>query len=525
MRAFILIMFLFLLVYVPLFYASGSQLRRMLSPGFVACTVLMTLVGIYAPNIESYFAAIILVFIATVRGRVDAVCRYILLAAVVPQILWRIGASGHYLGAIDSADALAISAYVVAKFDRAKTSGRSELRWTIEDSLVTITFLIMAVGTVGFGNFNDTVRSWIVQFLTIALPYILLRATVKSATEFRAVVACFGVASVFLAVFSIYEVRFGADIFDIITKHITGVYVRSSNIRGSLMRASATMGGALELACFETVGIFALACSRSFFRNAAGYYGSLAFAILGLLAAQSRGSLLALAVSAVVLALALRKWAIAAAATIAAIAAWPVLQILAGVSPAVASFMHGGLATPPQGPYLDYRTLLLQRGLQVAANHPLTGLRMTQVLDSLADITQGEGIVDLVNVYLQILLISGIVGLLPFVALTITSGLRGATGFRRIDDPALLRARGFILAAFTVVLFQLGFVSFINRIPMLFVMSVFGIRLLVQERRAVAKSARSADADEVPAGAENEMLVAHLPAAAPGWDPRLPAIS
>ncbi len=487
MKNFIIIMILFFTTFIPLFYISSDQMRKFLTPSLIVCVVLVTLAGIYLPNIELYFGAIVLIFLATVRGRLDAVCRYILLAAIIPQIQWRIGAAGHYLGVIDSAGALGATAYVIAKFDRRRPSG-STGGWATEDSLVLVIFLIMAIGTTGFGKFDDTLRSWIQQFLLIVTPYILFRSTLKSTSDYRAAIACFGAASVFLAVFSIFEAWMSADIFDIITKHLTGIYIRPMNMRGGFLRASATMGGPLALACFMTVGIFALACSRSFFRNAIGYYGSLGVAAAGLYTTQSRGSVIAVFGAAVVLALALRKWGVAAAAAMVAIAAWPTLQILANMSPAVASFINGG-APANQGKYFDYRNLLLERGLQVAAGHPITGMRLTQVLDALADIAQGEGIVDMVNVYLEILLISGIVGLLPFLGLSVASGLRGSFGFRRIHDPALLRARGFTLAAFTVVLFQLSFVSFIDRMPMLLVLNLFGIRLLVQERKSLRRPA------------------------------------
>jgi O-antigen ligase len=270
----------------------------------------------------------------------------------------------------------------------------------------------------------------------------------------------------------------------------------------------------------------ALACSRDYFRSAIGYYGCLGVASLGLLATQSRGSLVAVLASAVVLSLALRKWGIAAAAVIIAGAAWPTLQVLANASPAVASFINGGGGTH-YGKYYDYRNLLLERGLQVAADHPLTGMRMTQVLDALADITQGEGIVDLVNVYLVILLISGIVGLLPFLTLVVTTGLRGILGFKRVQDRALLRARGFSLAAFTMVLLQLSFVSFIDRVPMMFVLTLCGIRLMAQQRLSLQPGAGGLPELAAPPLAGEQWV--HVEGDVAGrerpWIPRLPMIS
>ena len=526
MKNAIIILVLFFMAYVPLTYVLTTDLKKFIGINFIIFTVVATLAGFTEPNITIYLVTLLLLFLSTVRSEIDSVCRYILIAAVVPEISISLGASGHYFGVIDSVAVLGLAAYLAGKVYQTGTPGRSGFAWTTEDFLVLTVFLINTVGAIGLSEITSVIRGWTDQFMSILLPYLVFKTCLRTKSDFRLAVACFGVASVFLAVFAIYEARMSWSIFEAIGVHL-GVPMRMSKntlIRGGALRASATMGGPLALACFMTVGIFALTCSRDFFKNTIGFYGCLAVAFMGLLASQSRGSMICLFASSIVLSLALRKRGIAAASAAVGMAVWPTLLFLANVSPWVAGFMNGGAKQAP-GQYHDYRNDLLTRGLQEAAKHPIIGLRLSQVVAALADITQGEHIVDLVNVYLVFLLISGIVGLLPFLALTLTSVGRATTGFKRINDPSMLRMRGFCLAAITVVLLQFSFVSFIDRIPMNFGFILCGISILVFERQSRRKNPANAPAGyrSSPPAAQWIHADGRYPDGDTRWAPKLPA--
>jgi O-antigen ligase len=63
----------------------------------------------------------------------------------------------------------------------------------------------------------------------------------------------------------------------------------------------------------------------------------------------------------------------------------------------------------------DYRETLLERGLEEAHKSPLVGVDLETLTYRLRDMRQGEGIIDFVNSYLYILLVTGLVGLAAFV--------------------------------------------------------------------------------------------------------------
>ena len=74
-----------------------------------------------------------------------------------------------------------------------------------------------------------------------------------------------------------------------------------------------------------------------------------------------------------------------------------------------------GLTAEGQGT-LEYREQLLTRGIEEFWKNPIFGDAIGNVLNNMRDLIQGEGIVDLVNGYLHVALMSGAVGLLIIIS-------------------------------------------------------------------------------------------------------------
>ncbi len=487
MKNFILIAIIFLIGYVPAYYATARSIRSYLGARLVVPFLLATLAGFVLPNTISFFICLAILVLASVRTRQGAICQYILLAGLIGQVNYALDIRGHYIGFVDQLAVVGLAAYAAARIRSVRQRGAAP--FSAEDGLIIATFLIMAVGGYGFPDLTTIIRAWTGQALVILLPYFLLRYAVRSSEDFRKLVACFGFSAFILSVFAIYEVRHGWSIFEAMNFHL-GSAVLSKNMltRGGSLRASATMSGPLALGCYLTIGIIALACSRDFFKSKPAYWAIIGVTLLGLLGAQSRGSLVALAAALVMLCIAWRRWGLAAFLTGGAAVGAATLIAAAHLSPTIAAFLNINQPAAFAG-YFDYRQLLFDKGIEEVVRHPLTGMRLEPVVDALSSIRQGENIVDLVNVYLVMLLISGLLGFVPFVVLTIKSLHNVMAGFRKVIDRELLSLRAFCMAGFTATLIQLSFMSFIDRIPMLFAVTLVGIRFVSQQRKAAISSA------------------------------------
>jgi len=151
--------------------------------------------------------------------------------------------------------------------------------------------------------------------------------------------------------------------------------------------------------------------------------------------------------------------------------------------------------------YSDYRSLLLERGLQEGAKHRWIGTSLDSVLDRLTDITQGQHIIDLVNTYLTFYLVSGLLGLVSFVGLML---LVFRKLMRRHDvnlvGQTLRIDRAFTLALLSAVTIELAFMSLIDRLPVIFMFVLAAARLIGIERDRVLQVRRVHASEEGMSG-------------------------
>lgn len=118
---------------------------------------------------------------------------------------------------------------------------------------------------------------------------------------------------------------------------------------------------------------------------------------------------------------------------------------------------------------IDYRSRLLEVSLIVFSQNPIAGDFFFLRNPLMETMRQGQGIIDIVNTYLQVALPFGSIGLVLFLGIFI-SALRGVARTRKqatenIEAERLARA---LLAALTGIMITIGTVSSISVIPTLY---------------------------------------------------------
>ena len=118
-----------------------------------------------------------------------------------------------------------------------------------------------------------------------------------------------------------------------------------------------------------------------------------------------------------------------------------------------------------------YRSQLLNRGLEEARKHPIVGANIDAVTDSLEDLRQGEHIIDFVNTYIYVLLLSGGIGLIIFISM-LAYGVYVPTKLSRLNlahrmDSSSVDMLSYIYAMSLVMLQMLFFTFFGGRITVL----------------------------------------------------------
>lgn len=470
--------------YAPIYWAATPALRRYIGPSFALSFAILIFAGLFAPP-NLFYLLCIAVMVVLTRGRLDAVCRFILLGALIPSTQTPLVVGGTYLIFFSTLDVLGVGLLLAVMLKPARSREGKLRGFTVEDVIALLFFTANYVAAIRLSDGSTgLMRQMVTGSLTFLLPYFLIRRQLRTIDEFRVVVGCLATAAAILSAFALYEAVHGWSMFVTINEHLgeANVGYRNTMIRGGSMRASTSMQNALMLGCYLAVGWVAMACSRKLVRTRLLWIAGCALVLCGELATQSRGSLVCVVLAVAVLLAAHRRKTLALASLAAGGGGALALFAAAQFSPRIAGLLN---IDPDRqaGEDIDYRQVLLHRGLEEAAKHRWTGADIKSVLLRLDDIRQGEGIVDFVNSYLFIYLVMGLLAIVPLTLAIIWLLRNTIAAFKAGDDDGVVAVRAFALAGMIVILVQFAFMSFIDRMPALFALTLAGTRLFVLRQK------------------------------------------
>lgn len=478
MKLAIYILVLLAAAWLPLRHAVGPALRRQLGLLPYASVAVLYVVGMVTPWPGLILVPAFLAPLVRPGTRVDIACRYMLLMPLMPAVSPTLMVGSHMIGQFSPLDMLGLGALCASFAARGDAAGgRPRTGVTPEDLTLFLLIVIFGVAGPRFADISLLIRNVIGYAIVLAVPFWIVRRTVRTNEQLFLVIGCLGASAALVALMALWEHRSGWALFDTMSARLSprDFVARTASVRGGALRATVTMSSPLELGLVMIAGALAIYNTRRLYRSRWFHGGALALVLLGMVATQSRGALLATAVAGLVVLLVQRRYWQSAAALGGVVAAYGMLLLLAR-----SSMRASALVGHEQGyaGYRDYRTLLLERGLEEGRKHPIVGLSLEQVRQNLADLTQGEHIVDFVNTYLNIFLISGLVGLglcvAGFAAVYVGLGRRLGRNLAVTAE----RTRAFCLAALTAILVSLFTVSFFGRGPLLLMLVLAFARVM-----------------------------------------------
>ena len=416
------------------------------------------------------FAGLVLIWqnimlVAFSTGRRKAMHLSVFFTLLLPWIQWNTGAGGSQFLPFTTVSFLQIGfAIALAMAPKPKRADRSG--WTLEDGVVVWLCLILWIGPYRFPSTTAFLREGLETALSIGLPYLLLRKAMRSVADVRLVICTVAGAAVIQSVLALYEARAGWLPFTILRSPFMSIsYASTMMTRGNALRSGTTLGIPLALSLLILMGFAASICSLDKFKSKAWAAGCVFIVFMGLVATQSRSALLVCALVGVLGMAFLGRKGLAIACAGVATGGYVVLIGLAAVVPRIAVFMNMNPGATRFGTHSDYRGLLLERGMQEGAKHMWTGLNIQTVLANLQDIVQGEGIVDFVNTYLYLYLVSGLLGLVPLAIMIFMIVKNLAFDVRIRGDNDFRAARAFAITALIMILVEITFISFISIVP------------------------------------------------------------
>lgn len=417
---------------------------------------MVMLVPFLAHNVWVYvFATAALLYVLREK-EVNALALYFMLLFAAPTFRIEIPGFGmvNYLFHINHPRLLALLVLLPAFIWLRRQEGVAPVGRFLADKLIIAFIAYTTLMTLRGTTLTDTIRAAFLWFIDIFLPYYVASRAVRSRAEMREVLLAFVFGTMAVSMVAFFENLKGWLVFSPLSIALQapmgmGDYV----LRGGAVRASATIGHPIALGYVVMVALGMLFFLRSYLHDSFRRRAVFLLLIAGIFAAMSRGPWVGACVFLLVFALFDERPAQA------------LLKLLLGFMLAgiAALLLPGGEKLIDMLPYVgtvdaenvEYRERLLENALVVIARNPWFGSVNYLQAPEMISMFQGQGIIDVVNTYLQIALEFGYVGLALFVGffLVVLQGVRGRfSSFSAFDrEGRVLGAMLFAVLAATLV--------------------------------------------------------------------------
>lgn len=321
-------------------------------------------------------------------------------------------------------------------------------------------------------EFRDTTvtnalrESWLI-FIDMVLPYYVISRGLQSLDGFKLVFSAILTSAAVISSLGLFESLWNWVFYRTINRPLgTSPPTFFSGRRFGRIRATGPFEHAIVLGYFLTIGFSALVFLRTHFKAKAHFYLLTAIMGLAILATFSRGPIAGLILMISVIALLSPNRGKNLSRII-------LLSVLGGITllffplgQDVLSFLPG-MGDGSKLDTVSYRQRLIPAAMAVIERNLWFGSKFYLIEPELRAMRQGQGIIDLVNSYLEIGLESGIVGLTLFagfygcILIHIFTSIKHAKSI----GPEYIILGHVLFAATVAVLFIIGTVSIIDYIP------------------------------------------------------------
>ena len=383
-------------------------LRGRLVPAMICTQV----VAFLSPSLWAFhiLAAAAVPLLARQRGLIAPL--YLFLLLTLPGVERELRVGGAALFTAGLGPSLGLGAAIAMMLHRSPPGQRLSSPDVLFGAFWLFTVCVAARDT----NLINYARVAAEQAVMLILPYLIISRTVRTSADIKYAVFGLLAATMALASLAIFEALRSWPIYSAVYQHygISRGIGDAAKMRAGFLRSPGPFAESTSFGLFLALGFLAMFGGRRFFNSRAHWLLGLMLPAIGLLAPQSRGAWVGAIVGVMMLTWYRRDWGGFVKQAVAA-------TVLAGGAIAV-GFMSSGFGNILENygnldVKTDYRAILLQRGMEEFWKNPVVGLPSISVYRALEDMRQGEQIVDFVNTYLYVALVSGGIGLAIFVTI------------------------------------------------------------------------------------------------------------
>jgi hypothetical protein len=406
--------------------------------------------------------AVVVIFMSAYIHRYSRqpVLLYILLMFAAPCVSVGMGIPVVFNRVIDvnPPRLLAFLILLPAAIEILKRPENRELRTTDFAAIALAAFLSLLAFRLS--DVNSILREIPKYWLDILLPYFVFSRALRSGREVNQALLAFAVAAMPLAMVGMFELWRSWRVYYVIVREWDIPLVTAYLFRDGMLRAATTSIESIAFGFLCMAGGGCLLALRT--PRPLGYwrYAALGMLLCGLIASLSRGPWLGFALCVVVLLLTNLRSSLRLVFGVI-----PVLIAVASLHPTLVERFINLLpfvGSADRGSE-TYRSQLFESALQVISRYPLFGSNSFLGEPEMLRLLQGQGIVDIVNSYLQIALEYGLIGLFLFVLFFGLIGVGLASLFLK-SKSELVNYQA-VLAMLLAILFTIATTSSVSIIP------------------------------------------------------------
>lgn len=378
--------------------------------------LIITLIVFLAGNFWAYalVSALFLWFIS--KREKNKFALFFVLLFAVPRISADIPGFGlvNFLFSIDYVRLLSLTILLPAYLSLRKKSDTLAFGKNWPDKLLLVYLILDVVLLMRDTSFTDAMRGGLYNFTDAFLPYYVASRGLKNFQQLKEVIIAFALASLLASVIAIFEYSkfwlLYSSLGDALNiKWDMGKYLG----RGTDLRALSSLGQPIVLGYVMVVAFGFYLCIAKSIKSRILRLLGLALILGGLFTSLSRGPWVGAAALIIIFIVtgphAIKRLSMSLVAVLLVV---PLLGNIPGGKKIMNLIPFIGSTEKET---IDYRSKLLDGAFIVFKRYPMLG--SVKYRDELAnlDLTQGEGIVDVVNSYIDVVLEYGLVGLSLFL--------------------------------------------------------------------------------------------------------------
>jgi len=374
----------------------------------LAIFLLMFIIGMWGHIYWTAYVALLLALPLAAKNRPEAAALYCVLIVSLPALGHPIQIGSLYLVSADKYLFAALGLALAFIVKRHNETGTFQHHYF---GIPITILLVLELTHQRDPSITAMLRQFIPIVAAILLPYLFTSRSLRNSEDVRRFLLAFTLSGFVMAVVATVEARLHWLIYQQINGSLQiqlGVNLYAK-VRAGLLRAPASFPESTTLATFLVLSIMAALASRSSFASRIKWWAVLGVLGLGLISANSRGAFVALAVGLIAWDFYHRRYGMLVLKVALAAGVYGSALLAAQFSGFFAAMVGQDSGTAST---TDYRTQLLHRGMEEIRKHPLFGQNLNTALDNLQDLRQGEGIIDIVNGYINYGLTLGYPGMI-----------------------------------------------------------------------------------------------------------------